>query len=275
MLLVQHDRVEALAKQAPALAARNEELHLDTVDLSAEHLDRLSQVDLNLVRMNADSQPVEQIYCELGISNGLCAAASTARNIVDVSHTSDLPSPEISNCRQQEFGCDTRSWSEPERHCRTFVADSFEPKAEEQAVLLRDQQMHVEVRHVDLPHVIPPSELGLHCVQTLHLEVLVLEEQVDRGQVDTPPHLVGVLLWHREEGGPHSPSVGLVLQRADRADGEVVLQCVPAGLELFGLACQGSCRVEGLVERWWAVGPFERYAVGQDLDMPGTCDSFP
>ena len=41
MLLVQHDRVEALAKQAPALAARNQELHLDTVDLSAKNLDRL------------------------------------------------------------------------------------------------------------------------------------------------------------------------------------------------------------------------------------------
>ena len=272
---MQHDRVEALAKQAPALAARNEELHLDTVDLSAQHFDGLGRVDLNLVGMNAEAQPVEQIDCELGIPNGLRAAASTAPNIVDVSHTSDLPSPEISNCRQQELGCDTRSWSEPERHCRTFVTDSFEPKAEEQAVLLRDQQMHVEVRHVDLPHVIPPSELGLHCVQTLHLEVLVLEERVDRGQVDAPSHLVGALLWHREEGGPHSPSVGLVLQGADRADGEVVLQSVPAGLELFGLACQGSCRVEGLVERWWAVGPFEGYAVGQDLDMPGTCDSFP
>ena len=91
VLLVQHDRVEALAKQAPALAARNEELHLDPVDLSAENFDRLSRVDLNLARMNAESQPVEQIDCELGISNGLGAAASTAPNIVDVSHTSDLP----------------------------------------------------------------------------------------------------------------------------------------------------------------------------------------
>ena len=39
VLLVQHDRVEALAEQAPALAARNEKLHLDTVDLSAQHFD--------------------------------------------------------------------------------------------------------------------------------------------------------------------------------------------------------------------------------------------
>ena len=35
VLLVQHDRVEALAKQALPLAAGNEKLHLDTVDLSA------------------------------------------------------------------------------------------------------------------------------------------------------------------------------------------------------------------------------------------------
>ena len=103
VLLVQHNRVEALAKQAPARAARNEEVHLDTVDLSAQHFDRLSRVDLNLVGMNAEAQPVELIDCELGIPNGLRAAASTAPNIVDVSHTSDLPSAEISNCRQQEL----------------------------------------------------------------------------------------------------------------------------------------------------------------------------
>ena len=148
------------------------------------------------------------MICELGISNGLRAAASTAPSIVNVSNTSDLPSVEISNCRQQELCCDTRSWTEPERHCRTFVTDTFEPKAEEQAVLLRDQQMHVEVRHVDLPHVIPPSELGLHCVQTLHLEVLVLQEGVDRGQVDAPSHFVGALLRHRKEGAtlPECPT---------------------------------------------------------------------
>ena len=104
-----------------------------------------------------------------------------------------------------------RSWPEPERHRRALVTDAFEPKAEEQAVLLRDQQIHVEVRHVDLPHVIPPAELGLHRVQTLHLEVLVLEERIDRGQIDAPSHLVGALLRHREEGGPHTSSVGLIL----------------------------------------------------------------
>ena len=78
VLLVQHDLLEALAKQAPALTAGHEELHLDTVDLSAENFDRLSRVDLHLVRMNAESQPVEQIDCELGISNDLRATASTA-----------------------------------------------------------------------------------------------------------------------------------------------------------------------------------------------------
>ena len=71
MLLVQHDRFEAFAKQAPALAARNKKLHFYTVDPSAENFDRLSLIDLNLVRMNSEAQPVEQIDCELGISNGL------------------------------------------------------------------------------------------------------------------------------------------------------------------------------------------------------------
>ena len=103
MLLVQNDCVEALTKQTSSLAARNEELHLDTVDLSAEYFDRHSRVELNLVRMNAESQPVEHIYCELGIPNGLCTAASTAPNIVDVSHTSDLLSVEISNAGSKNF----------------------------------------------------------------------------------------------------------------------------------------------------------------------------
>ena len=68
---MQHDCVEALAKQAPALAARNEELHLDTVDLSAQHFDRLGQVDLNLVGMNAEAQLVERIECELATSKSM------------------------------------------------------------------------------------------------------------------------------------------------------------------------------------------------------------
>ena len=90
------------------------------------------------------------------------------------------------------------------------------------------------------------------------------------------PLILSVPFFGTGKKADHTPPcVRLICQGADRADGEVVLQSVPAGLELLGLACQGSCRVEGLVERWWAVGPFEGYVVGQDLDMPGTCDSFP
>ena len=65
-----------LRSRLAALAARNEKLHLDTVDLTAEYFDRLSRVDLNLAGMNAEAQPVEQIDCELGISNCLGAAAT-------------------------------------------------------------------------------------------------------------------------------------------------------------------------------------------------------
>ena len=86
----------------------------------------------------------------------------------------------------QELCCDTRSWTEPEGHRRALVTDAFEPKSEEQAVRLCDQQMHVEVGHVDLPHVLSPAELGLKGVQALHLEVLVLEVRIDRRQVDAP-----------------------------------------------------------------------------------------
>ena len=158
--------------------------------------------------MNAESQPVEQIDCDLGIPNGLCAAASAASNIVDASHTSDLPLAEISNCRQQELCCDARSWTETKWLCRTFVTDSVEPKSELQAVLLCDQQMHLKVRHVDFPLVIPVAKLKLNGVQAFHLEVLVLETRIDRCQIDAPLIL---------SGGPH-PSVGLIVQKTDGTD---------------------------------------------------------
>ena len=80
MLCLKHDRLEALAKLFLAArsshAVRHEELHLDIVDLGAENFDRLSRVDVNFVRMDAEAQPVEQIGCELGVSNSLGAAAS-------------------------------------------------------------------------------------------------------------------------------------------------------------------------------------------------------
>ena len=60
VLLVQHDRLEALAKHTPALAARHKELHRNTVDLSAEHFDRLGRVDLHLVGMIAEAQSVSK-----------------------------------------------------------------------------------------------------------------------------------------------------------------------------------------------------------------------
>ena len=75
-------------RKTEIFAAGHEKLHLVTVDLSAEHFDRL------------EAQPVEQIDCELGIAKGLRATAGTAPNIVDESHASDLPSVDISNCHK-------------------------------------------------------------------------------------------------------------------------------------------------------------------------------
>ena len=60
--------------------------------------------------------------------------------------------------------------------------------------------MHVEVRHVDLPHVVPAAELSLKRVKAFHLEVLVLEVRVDRVEIDATSHLVGALLRNWEEG---------------------------------------------------------------------------
>ena len=60
--------------------------------------------------------------------------------------------------------------------------------------------MHVEVRHVDLPHVIPATGLSLNRVKAFHLEVLVLEVRVDRVEIDATSYLVGALLRNWEEG---------------------------------------------------------------------------
>ena len=81
------------------LGPRDQELHLDTVDFSAESFDRLGRVDLDRLRMNGEAQPGQQVDRELSIPNGLEPAASHPDHIVDVCHTSDLPSAEISNSR--------------------------------------------------------------------------------------------------------------------------------------------------------------------------------
>ena len=60
--------------------------------------------------------------------------------------------------------------------------------------------MQVEVRHVNLPHVVSAAELSLNRVKAFHLEVLVLEVRVDRVEIDATPHLVVALLWKWDEG---------------------------------------------------------------------------
>jgi hypothetical protein len=97
VLCIEPKSVEAFAKQTLSLGPRDQELYLDIVYLSAEGFDRLGRVDLDLLRMNGESQLDQQIDRELSIPNGLEPAASHPDHIVDVCHTSDLPSAEISN----------------------------------------------------------------------------------------------------------------------------------------------------------------------------------
>ena len=60
----------------------------------------------------------------------------------------------------------------------------------------------IEVADVDFRDVVVATkELG-HCVQPLHLEVLVLDALVRATEVDTSSHLVGAFLGHWEEGRP-------------------------------------------------------------------------
>ena len=59
VLCIEPKSVEAFAKQTLSLGSREQELHLDTVDLSGESFDRLSRVDLDLLRMSGEAQPVQ------------------------------------------------------------------------------------------------------------------------------------------------------------------------------------------------------------------------
>ena len=58
VLCIEPTSVEAFAKQTLSLGPRDQELHLDTVYLSAESFDRLGRVDLDLLRMNCEAQLV-------------------------------------------------------------------------------------------------------------------------------------------------------------------------------------------------------------------------
>ena len=218
-------------------------LHLYTVDLGAENLHRLSWIDLNLVWMDTEAQLVKLVDCQLSTSNCLCSAPSHPAHIVDVSHTSDLPSLEIPNDRLQKLCCDARSWSETEGHCRTLVFDSVELKAEVQAVPRRDRQMHVKIRHVHLPHVISAAELSLNGVQTLHLEVFVPEIRIDGCEIDASSHLVCAFLWNwKERTTPRLSRTDLPTAPLNRCrDNAEVLPCKLLDLSL--------CLAEKLLNR--------------------------
>ena len=60
----------------------------------------------------------------------------------------------------------------------------------------------IEVADVDLGDVVVATKKLGHCVQPLHLEVLVLDALVRATEVDTSSHLVGPFLGNREEGRP-------------------------------------------------------------------------
>ena len=71
MLCIELKSVKAFAKQTFPLGPRDQELHLDTVDLSAESFDWLGRVDLDLLQMDGEAQPGQQVDRELSIPDGL------------------------------------------------------------------------------------------------------------------------------------------------------------------------------------------------------------
>ena len=100
--------------------------------------------------------------------------------------------------------------------------------------------MHVEVRPVDLSYIISPAELGLNCVQTLHLEVLVPEMPVEGAKVQTASDLRRVLLLDGKEGAPETV-LGVVWELLYGRTLQVVLQSGGACLELRRARGQASC----------------------------------
>ena len=129
----------------------------------------------------------------------------------------------ISNYWCDHLGGKPQSQSQAEAHADALIFLALPHELHVPAVSLTDQEVHVEVREVNLHDEVVPSDELLDGVQALHLEVLVPDVLVQPAQIDASTHFVGAFLWNREEGAPETIS-GLWRELLDRADLDVVLK---------------------------------------------------
>ena len=71
-------------------------------------------------------------------------------------------------------------------------------------VLGLDGEMKEVIGHVDLGHEVPTMKEVPHCMQALHLEVLVPQVAVERTKIEATSHLGCVLLRDWEECAPQA-----------------------------------------------------------------------
>ena len=166
-------------------------MHIYRDDLKPKKLHELTRSILQLVRVDAEPQAVEQVHCDLGVLDGLLLAASQDDDVVDVYHTSDFSAAQVLDCRLQKLGCDARCRGEAEGHSRTLVFYAVGHEPEELAVVLCNGQMHVEVGQVDFGHPVRSAEDLSHSAGALHFQVLASKVEVDRPEVDAAPQLIG------------------------------------------------------------------------------------
>jgi hypothetical protein len=96
------------------------------------------------------------------------------------------------------LGEDLWSWAEAERHGLEAVALSFPSEPEVVAYSGMKHDVKVGIGDVDLGHVVPSSNEVADGVETLHLEVFVADEPVERLEIEDWPPSIGALLRHGE-----------------------------------------------------------------------------
>ena len=79
--------------------------------------------------------------------------------------------------------CRITGCSEAEGHRRALILLAQPHELEELPVRWLDREMEEAVGQIDLSHGVPTAKDFLHCVQILHLEVLVAQVTVKRAKV--------------------------------------------------------------------------------------------
>ena len=113
----------------------------------------------------------------------LLLAASENEQIVDVNDHPNSHRPEVPDDGLQNFRCQPGSWGEAERHHRALILLALSHEPEVLTVLGLDGEMKEVIGLAVLGHEVPTTKEVPHCMQALHLEVLVPQVAVERAKV--------------------------------------------------------------------------------------------